>query len=72
MRRLAILAVLMAAGAAGACPVCSSETGQEVRAGLVDENLPMAVLGTILPFVVLGGVVAAVRWAPVRRGGRRD
>jgi hypothetical protein len=49
-------------GWAAGCPVCSSGTGRQVRAGLVDGNMGVSVLATVLPFVVLGGVVAGIHF----------
>lgn len=51
---------------ARACPVCDSETGQQVRAELRDEHLGVSVLATVVPFVLVLGVVAAVHFGPPR------
>jgi hypothetical protein len=69
VKRLACLASclsLMLAGAASACPLCDSDTGQEVRAELVDEHLGVSVMATVAPFAVVLGVVAAVHFGPPR------
>ena len=58
-------------GTAGACPVCDTGTGREVRAELVDENLGVSVLATVAPFAVVLGVVAAVHFGPPRVGRRQ-
>lgn len=62
------LAALVSTGAA-ACPVCDSETGRQVRQGLVDGDFARNALAVVLPFVTVGGVVAAVHfgWPPKRR-----
>lgn len=62
------IALLALAGTASACPVCDSERGAEVRAGLrEDVGSVVAVAAVGLPFVVVAGVVAAVHAGPVRR-----
>ena len=62
--------LLLAAALVGACPVCDSETGRDVRAGIVYGDFARNVLATVLPFaVVLGGVVAFhFDWPRGRRG----
>jgi hypothetical protein len=47
-----------------ACPVCGSETGQQVRAGLAGDGVGLALTATIVPFVVVAGIVAAVHFGP--------
>jgi len=63
--------LLFAAAPVGACPVCDSDIGREVRAGIVDGDFARNVLATVLPFaVVLGGVAAFhFNWPRGRRGG---
>lgn len=63
-----ILAVLISA-TASACPVCSSETAEEVRSELVDENLGVSVVAIVSPFVVAVGTVVLVQFLP--DGARR-
>lgn len=76
---VAVAGVGWAAAVAGACPVCSSETGEAVRAGIVGDvvggegsgrrgEVIVAVAG---PFVVMGMVVGGVLWWPVRGGVAR-
>jgi uncharacterized protein len=43
-----------------ACPVCHSETGQQVRAGIFNEDFGRNVALTLLPFPLLFGIVAAI------------
>jgi hypothetical protein len=70
--------LLLAAGTVGGCPVCESGTGQQVRAGIIDDDLGLNLLATLLPFSVVLGVVAAIHFGPPwrkqgnRTRGRRD
>lgn len=48
------------------CPVCGTDVGRQVRAGLADENVVPNLLAVVLPFALILGVVA-VAWAV---GGR--
>lgn len=53
------------------CPVCSSDQGALVRAGILDERAPEHLLATLAPFPVLGMLVLALALAPRwRRAGR--
>lgn len=49
---------------ANACPLCDTGTGKEVRAELVDENLGLSIWATVVPFVIVLGVVAAIHFGP--------
>lgn len=60
-RALAAAILALAATAAGACPVCRSPLGAEVRAGLLGGDLARNLAATLLPFPVLGAVVLLVR-----------
>jgi len=57
--------------AAGACPVCRSETGRAVRAGIVDSAGAATVAALLAPFAVLAAIVLVLHFGwPVRRGPR--
>ena len=58
--------LLLAAGDAAACPVCDSGTGRQVRAGILDGDLGLNLLATLLPFMVVLAVVAAIHFGPPR------
>ena len=62
MTPLAVL--LLAASAAWGCPLCESETGRQVRAGIFDESFGTNVVLTLLPIPVLAAVVALIYYAP--------
>jgi hypothetical protein len=62
------LTTLVVAPPAAACPVCNSDTGQQVRAGLFGEDFGRNLLATALPFPILLGVVAAIHFGRPRRG----
>lgn len=61
--------VLFALPASGSgCPVCNSGTGQQVRAQLLDQHLGISVLATVVPFLIVAIVVAAIHFGgPCRR-----
>ena len=66
------VSALVFTGAAAACPVCESETGQKVRAGIFGEDFGTNVALTLSPFPVLAGLVALIYFAfpnPSCRGG---
>ena len=55
-------------GRAGACPVCDSDTGRQVREGLVDGDFARNALAVVLPFAAAGGIIAAVHFGwPLNR-----
>jgi hypothetical protein len=56
-------ATLMASTAWG-CPLCESETGERVRAGIFDADFGRHLLVTSLPFPVLIGIVALIHGGP--------
>jgi hypothetical protein len=49
----------LSASAAGACPLCESETAHQVRAGLFTDGLLANLAGLFLPVLVLGLLVWA-------------
>ncbi len=57
---------------ASACPVCNSETGEQVRAGLLDGNLALNLLAVVLPFVVLAGVTTVIHFGLPKPKFRHD
>jgi hypothetical protein len=63
-----VLLALSLAVPAAACPVCPSETGEQVRAGLLDRDWRSGVLATLAPFVVVFGVVAWIHFGDAPRG----
>lgn len=66
-RALGLLVIVVAAGRAGACPLCDSETGRAVRAGVFDGSF-LANLGVLLaPFPVIAGASVLVH-GPRERG----
>lgn len=56
---------------AGACPICDTGTGRQVRAGIFDDNFGRTLLAVALPFPILLAVVAAIHfgWPATRRTG---
>ena len=55
-------ALVVAAVPARGCPVCDGDTGQQVRAGLVDGNVIPGLLAILLPLAVTLGVAGVVHF----------
>ena len=53
------------------CPVCGSERGAAVRAGILDERAGDHLLATLAPFAALAALVLALALWP-RRPRRRQ
>jgi hypothetical protein len=64
--------LLLPAAAADACPVCQSETGKQVRAGIFNADFGSNLLAISLPFPVLLGVAAALHFGFRPREGATD
>jgi hypothetical protein len=54
-----------------ACPVCDTGTGEQVRAGILDENFGSTLLTVLLPFPIVLGVVAMIHFGLPRPGCAR-
>lgn len=63
---LALAGALLGAAPAAACPVCGSEAGRRVRAGIFDHDFGGNLLLTALPFAVLLAVAAVIHFGPRR------
>lgn len=71
--RLAIalmLILLLTSSTARACPFCESETAEQVREQIVDDNLGTSIIGIVLPFVLVAGIVTFIHFGPFYRGKR--
>lgn len=55
-------AILLGAAPALTCPLCESEAGQQVRAGIFNEDFGYNLLLTASPFPVLLGIVALIHF----------
>jgi hypothetical protein len=66
MRDVATAVGVVVAGRALACPLCSTGTGELVRAAIFDGNFGATMLATVAPFPVLLAIVAALHfgWTP--------
>jgi hypothetical protein len=59
--RIAAAVLILTPGVAtNACPVCDSEQGRQVRAGVFDEGFAHNTLETIAAFPVVVGVIVAL------------
>jgi len=45
-----------------ACPVCDTGTGEQVRAGILNEDFGRTLVAVALPFPILLGLVAAIHF----------
>jgi hypothetical protein len=55
---------------ASACPVCGTDTGEQVQAGILDGNFKSTLFAVLLPFPILLGIVALIHFGwplPARR-----
>jgi hypothetical protein len=57
-----VVTLALSAPAAHACPVCHTETGKEVRAGIFNEDFRSNLLTTLLPFPIVLGITAALHF----------
>lgn len=58
--------LLATASAAAACPLCGSDTGEQVRAGIFGGDFAATLLAVLLPFPVLAAVVIVIHRGPPR------
>lgn len=74
-RVVALLAALfgwLASGWAMACPVCETDTGRQIRAGIFDDSFPRYLAISVLPFAVVTlAVVLVPRLLRERKAGPR-
>jgi len=71
MRRFLCISLLAftCCASATACPVCDSDSGQQVRAGIFDADFGRTLIAIALPFPILLGMVLAIHFGrPI--GGR--
>jgi len=62
--RATFLFGVLGASTAAACPLCESETGERVRAGIFDGDFGYHVAVTLLPFPVFLGIVYLIHAGP--------
>ena len=56
---------------AAACPVCDTDTGRAVRAGILGEDFGRTLVAVLLPFPILFGVVAVIHLGGPRIPGAK-
>jgi hypothetical protein len=69
------LATVLGEGPAGACPLCISDTGKQVREGIFERGFARNLAVTVAPFAVIAGLVPLVSGAlasPRRGTGREE
>ena len=59
---MAVAVLTTMVSALSACPVCDGETGQQVRAGIMDENFIGTIVAVLLPFPILLACVAMIHF----------
>ena len=69
----AFATAVLGASSAWACPLCESETGERVRAGIFNADFGYNLFVTILPFSMFLAIVALIHtgwpWAKGHSGG---
>jgi hypothetical protein len=50
--------LLLVADVASGCPLCHTQTGEQLRAGIFNGSFGWNLLATLLPFPIFAGVVA--------------
>jgi hypothetical protein len=55
-----LCSLFVLASEAFACPLCHTEAGHQVRAGIFNSTFPMKLLLTAAPFPVLAGLIAFI------------
>ena len=55
-----LIVLLLNLSSAAACPFCESETGQQVKAGIFNDQFWGNVLLTLIPFPILVAIVALI------------
>ena len=58
--------------AALACPLCRTDTGKQVRAGIFGPDFTFNMVVTIIPFVIFLGITALIYFGLPTRGNRSD
>lgn len=58
----ALVMLFVTATTVSACPLCESSTGQQVRAGIFNEDFAGHSLGALLPFGLLLTIVAWIHF----------
>lgn len=57
---LAVFASALSLSVVSACPLCHTETGRQVRAGIFQDSFITKLAVTAAPFPVFGGVIAFI------------
>ncbi len=69
----AFATAVLGASSAWACPLCESETGERVRAGIFDADFGYNLFVTVLPFSMFLAIVVLIHscwpWAKGHSGG---
>lgn len=68
----ALLAPLLLAPPARACPLCDSDLGRRVRADVFGPDFGANLSLTVLPFAAVFGLVALIHFWPSRGAGARS
>ncbi len=66
MKRMFILSFSLFSQKIFACPLCHTETGVQVNRGIFDENFLLNLSYSVLPFLVLAGLVSGVHFGFIR------
>ncbi len=67
IRAVAAFALVLAAASPGrACPLCESEAGRRVRAGIFDADFGYHLAATLLPFLAFVAIIGLIHLGPPR------
>ncbi len=58
LRPAVLASVLTLCSAVSACPLCRSETGERVRAGIFNAEIGYNLFATLIPFPIFLGIIA--------------
>ena len=61
---VALASAVLCTSSAWACPLCESETGERVRAGIFGDDFGSNLAVTLLPFPLFLGIVALIHFGP--------
>jgi uncharacterized membrane protein len=59
--------LILVADVACSCPLCHTQTGEQLRAGIFNGSFGWNLLATLLPFPVFAGVVAFLYFGKPRK-----
>lgn len=71
IQRLCVSVFVLLPWVVAACPVCNTDTGRQVRAGIFDDHFLTTLLAVIAPFPILLLLVAGLHFVLPTRVGHK-